>query len=248
MFEQALNDRLTRALKAEASRLAEEIRRNGAEALRNAEIWLVHQQRLMDVLGPILEGIAARGVQAVVQSVGASDVAISWDLVNQQAVEWAREHAGKLVTRVSDTTQRMVGDQVARWSESGETLPDLVDRIAGLRDDEGAPIFNRKRAEMIASTEATTTFASANAQAWQAAGYAPAVFHPSAHVRCRCMIKPVRLPDGSKVIIWETARDELVCKQPIKTPWAEVEGCRALHRVIVSAGPYLGRKLSEVRS
>lgn len=246
MFEQALNDHLTRILKEEASRLAGLIRQTGSEALQNAEFWLLHQQRLNAVIGPILAGIAARGVETVMRSIGSSDIAISWDLVNQQAVEWAREHSGRLVTRVSDATQRMVGEQVAQWSESGETLDDLADRIAGLKSDDGAPVFNRKRAELIASTEATTTFASANAQAWQAAGYAPAAFHPAAHPRCRCYIQPVRLPDGSKVMVWYTARDEMVCQQKINTPWGEVAGCKALHQVIISSGPYLGRKLKDV--
>jgi hypothetical protein len=121
-------------------------------------------------------------------------------------------------------------------------LPDLIERITGLQHPTGGSLFGPVRAEMIAVTEATNVYAEANAIAWQAAGVLPAVFKPAGHVRCRCWLTTKRLPDGRRVMVWQTARDELVCTQDITTPWGVVQGCRELHNVIVSECEYLGKK------
>jgi hypothetical protein len=176
-------------------------------------------------------------------SLGNTAMSVDWNLANERAEQWARDHAGQLIRQVTDTTKQAVADQVAEWAQSSEGLQGLIDRVAGLTDDDAKPIFNRARAERIAVTEATNTYGGANATAWAAAGYAPAAYKPGAHVGCRCYLQPWRTKDGIKVLVWYTARDERVCSRPLKTPWGPVTGCREMHRTIVSEGPMLGKKV-----
>jgi hypothetical protein len=63
----------------------------------------------------------------------------------------------------------------------------------------------------------------------------PAQFIPTAHHRCRCWTR-VKQIDGELRIVWQTNQDEMVCKQPIVTPWGTVAGCRELHGTILSTG------------
>jgi hypothetical protein len=120
-------------------------------------------------------------------------------------------------------------------------MPDLVARINKIVRDPA-------RAEAIAVTEATATFADANTGAWATAGYETAVVKPPAHPRCRCWPQPYKLADATKVIVWYTARDELVCRTTkIEVPWQvqPMEGCRSMHTRVISGGEYSGMKLSE---
>jgi len=81
----------------------------------------------------------------------------------------------------------------------------------------------------------------------QRVGLPATMFKAPAHPRCRCYTRPTLLPNGEWVVVWSTARDDTVCRQPIQTPWGRVNGCRELHGMIVSEGNYAGRKLSDVR-
>ena len=161
---------------------------------------------------------------------------ISWELANQNAANWARQHAAELVSRITDTSRERIRQAVADWTQAAEGLNELTKQINQIVNDPA-------RARTIAVTEATTTYAEANAQAWVAAGYAASVYKPAAHPHCRCYIQPAKLLDGTRVIVWYTARDELVCVKPLQTPWGQVEGCRGLHKTIISEGPHLGQKL-----
>jgi hypothetical protein len=187
--------------------------------------------------------LAAASTARVAATLGNAAVNVNWDLANQQAEAWARQHAGEMITNVQATTQQAVAGTVADWSKTSEGLDGLIRRVEKVAGENG-PAFGRDRAETIAITEATNTYGAANAQAWQTAGYPRVVFRPAGHPRCRCYIQPWQRPDKSKAIVWYTARDERVCTRPITTPWGEVGGCQALHHVIVSEGADLGQKVS----
>jgi HK97 family phage portal protein len=242
-FEERLAEVTTAALKDQADELIKRVRTQGADVLDDPQTWNEQAAVLRGQLEPVLNELAAFAVERVKSSMGQSGVSVNWALANEQAVNWARQRAGDLITQVSDTTRRMVGEQVGQWAQSSEGLDGLVKRIEGMTGENGSPVFNKVRAETIAITEATNTYAGANSQAWQTAGYAPAAFKPGAHVRCRCYIQPKTLKDGSKVMVWYTARDERVCTQRITTPWGAVEGCRGLHLHVISEGTHLGETL-----
>ena len=105
---------------------------------------------------------------------------VSWELANDAAADWARRHSSTLVTDILDTTRDKIRRSVAGFVEGGENLGQLRNRIA----DTGA--FSLERAQMIATTEVTASYAEGNIAAWNESG----------------------VTEGK---MWNTANDELVC-------------------------------------
>jgi HK97 family phage portal protein len=244
-FEQQLTTAVSDAFSAQMNLLLERLKATGdASVLSHEEMWQ-HVADMMDSqVGPLLEQLAMQAalrVQKTVSAIGETGIATDWNLTNQAAIDHARQQAGKLVTHVTETTRNAVGEQVASWAETSEGFDGLVRRVRSLGDETGKAIFSGRRAESIAMTEATNTYAGANAAAWATAGYRPAVYKPAAHVNCRCYIQPYTMPDGERVLVWYTARDERVCKQELVTPWGSVSGCAGLHRHVISEGHHMGK-------
>lgn len=249
-LENEMQRQVQAALDAEARRFVAELRKFGANALQNAEMWAEHERRLLAAIQGPMQQLAAFGVERVRRTLTAGEaVNINWNLANQRAVDWALSHAVERARLLSDTTRKMISNAqtkvediygaVSEWAAQPEALPDLIRRIQEI-------VPNPVRAEMIAVTESTSTFADANSAAWAELGYAAAVYRPASHPNCRCYLQPYKLPNGQRVQVWYTAVDELVCTQPLTTPWGEVEGCQDLHMVIVSEGEYLGMSVDEV--
>jgi hypothetical protein len=246
-FEIQLTNEIEQILLDQQHELIERIRATGtADPLNDPVLWVNQEMDMRARLAPLIKEMAAfsaKRVQSTVSVVGNSDISINWDLANSNAEAWANQHAGEMIKNLTDTTKFAVADQVAKWSQTGEGVDGLIKRISGLSDENKKPIFNSVRAEMIGITEATNLYAGANNQAWSAAGYAKAAYKPGAHVRCRCYMQPFKLADGTKVLVWYTARDERVCHQPLNAPWGEVKGCAELHKTIVSEGSHMGEKV-----
>ncbi|MHB0922638.1 MAG: phage portal protein [Bellilinea sp.] len=242
-YEERLAAELGPVLRSQADQLIERLRENGDPAmLEDAALWAAMAAGMQHQIEPLLLQLTQQAVTRVQATLGKTAINANWDLANEQAAAWAKQHSGDLVTNVMDTTRREVGQQVAEWSQTGEGLEGLTRRIEAMTE-EGGRIFTPDRAETIAITEATNTYSGANALSWQAAGYTPAAYKPAAHVRCRCYLQPWKMRDGSRVLVWYTARDERVCSEPLTTPWGVINGCRDLHRTIVSEGQYLGKKV-----
>jgi phage portal protein BeeE len=243
MFEEKLADEIEETLRAQAEKLVAKLRENGNPTdLEDPTLWREHEEEIRAVMEPILIELSLSAVKRVKDTLGTAEVSINWNLANDNATAWARQHAGELVKQVNRTTRSQIADQVANWTQSSEGLDGLISRIENLKDVNGE-VFGRDRAETIAITEATNTYGQANADAWEAAGYPKVVYRPGAHVKCRCYSQPWKFDDGSKGVVWYTARDERVCTRPIETPWGVVKGCAALHGVVISEGPYLGQKV-----
>lgn len=248
-FEEQLLAVASNALLRQAEELENAIRGAGsADPLSDPVMWRAREDAMRAMLEPVFLQLATFGVarvQRTAQMLGDSSMTVNWDLVNKDVENWARQHAGEMVSRVTQTTRSAIADQIATWSQTGEGVDGLVDRIKSMTREDGAPVFSPVRAEMIAVTESTNVYAGANSQAWSAAGYAQAVFRPGAHIRCRCYLQPHKMADGAKVLVWYTAMDERVCTDPIQTPWGKVDGCAGLHRIVVSEGPHLGKKVAK---
>lgn len=232
-------------MRSESDRIAAQIQANGANALTTEQFWQGHRTALEDVLAPVIANIAAFGVDRGKASLSSLPTSVNWDLVNSNASEWARKYTYDLVSGITDTTRAGLRGALSGWIEKPAPLPDLIKRI----DDMG--VFGPARSQMIAVTEATRVYAEGNSQAWEAAGAMPALLKAPLHVRCRCFMSPRRLPSGEFVIVWQTGLDDIVCPQPGKkprsypVPWGTVNGCRALHKVVVSQGPYLGMAVDD---
>lgn len=244
-YEERLAVETRRGLRQQAEQLLEHLRTSGdANALSDPALWASLRQTLLEALTPTISELAAASARRAAETLGSSAVGLDWALANDAAAQWAANHSHELLQQVElidNTTREAVGRLVSEWSQTPEGLDGLIGRVEALAETEGST-FGLGRAETIAITAATDTYAQANAAAWEAAGYPAVRYRPAAHPRCRCYLQPWRRPDGSKAIVWYTARDERVCSDPLTTPWGEVTGCGSLHRTIVSEGPDLGQK------
>jgi SPP1 gp7 family putative phage head morphogenesis protein len=130
---------------------------------------------------------------------------------NRHAAEYARQYRYELIKGINDTTREQVQTLMREWVLSNEPLSALEAKLK--------PIFGKVRAEMIAATEVTRIFQSANQMAWSSTGFVRQVKwqtsvdsrvcpicaprhgtllplddtsgHPPGHIRCRCWTLPV---------------------------------------------------------
>lgn len=112
-------------------------------------------------------------------------------LVNQAAVDFAREHVYTtgydkgLTYAINDTTRKVINKEVSTWiAEPGHKLDDLARRLA--------PTFGRDRAKTIAITEVTNAYAGGAIQSW----------------------REINRQMGATIITgkqWKTSNDERVC-------------------------------------
>ncbi|HUW15105.1 MAG TPA: hypothetical protein VM537_35630, partial [Anaerolineae bacterium] len=142
-------------------------------------LWDRVYQWLFGAMLPSVEDAAMLGVEMTAAQVG---IGIDWTLVNVDAVAWARHHVGELVSNINGTTKKALQQHITSWMESGDPLDKLVGRLE--------PMFGKNRAQLIASTEVTNSFAEGQLQAASAAGLdiIPPSERPALHPRCRCWL------------------------------------------------------------
>jgi HK97 family phage portal protein len=95
-----------------------------------------------------MQPLAQRTSRVAVQRT-ASQLGISFDLLQPGATAYAQREAAWLVKQVTDTTKQAIRDHLATALIEGEGIPEIAQRIA----DAGA--FAPSRAELIARTETT---------------------------------------------------------------------------------------------
>ena len=206
------------------------------------DFWQQEHDFLVKFVAPRMQALAAMGILQAEKKLAQLGIYFDNSLVHQQAANWARKHTDEILLQLETRTQGVVGEKIASWIEKpGQTMGDLVDLLQPVLDG------NKARAWTVAITETTRAYAEGNDLAYQAAGVPPMAFKYPAHVGCRCNSGIKRLRSKNEwVTVWLTERDGLVCTRTIQTPWGPVEGCKALHGVIISQGDFLGRKFSEV--
>lgn len=183
--------------------------------------WSAAAQSLFNILFPLLRNAALEGAQTALDGLLDVGVGVSWELVNEAVVNWARAYTGNLITGINGTSQRFVQARVSEWIASGEPLDALEQSLR--------PMFGKVRSEMIAVTETTNAFAQGNLATWRESGVVDGkrwqtavddrvcpicqplqgmevgldengftteaggigLEAPPAHVRCRCWLQPV---------------------------------------------------------
>lgn len=105
-------------------------------------------------------------------------VLLNWDVFNRAASDYLNLYRLNTVPNISNTARKVTIKTIQDWIESGEKLDMLIDRLT--------PLFGASRAERIAVTEVTRTYASGNIAAWKSTGLVTRK-------------------------VWRTANDELVC-------------------------------------
>lgn len=103
------------------------------------------KQRWRSVVDPL---IGSTGEAAIRQL--AAELGLSFDVLQPGLVAYTEVHAARLVTQISQTTEKAIADAVAAGIEAGESVEDIAQRI---RESEAA--FGKARAELVARTETT---------------------------------------------------------------------------------------------
>ena len=86
----------------------------------------------------------------------------SWDIFNQDAIDFLRSYRLDVVDDISVTTQNQAVAAIEEWIKQGEHLDALEARLI--------PIFGPERAHRIAVTEVTRLYAAGNQVAWMGTG------------------------------------------------------------------------------
>jgi SPP1 gp7 family putative phage head morphogenesis protein len=120
-----------------------------------------------DVLTPevqaVIEQVLKDAGSEALQQVGIDDQGIT-DVVNQNAVDYAKDRAAELVSRISDSTREMLRSDIAQALDEGWSNDDLADALA---DNYG---FSDDRAETIARTETAYADVQGNLDAYRESG------------------------------------------------------------------------------
>jgi len=116
---------------------------------------------------------------AIAQLEGAGGIGFDYLLAHTAARDFAITYTDTLLEQMANTSGRLVGSTVARWFDNGENLEQLIQDLE--------PVFGRKRAERIASTEVTRAAAEGSRLAYIESG----------------VVEKVQ---------WRTARDEITCR------------------------------------
>jgi hypothetical protein len=206
-----------------------------------AEFWQAEREKLAAIIRPQLYTLALSGALAAMQDMNKVGLFVNDDLVNTDAVQWARQHTDTLLNQLGTTSNKLVGEAIASWAETpGATMGDLEKVLKPILDD------NQIRAWRVSVTETTRAYAEGNNLAHIRAGIPEAIYKPPAHPNCYCRLVVARLTSSNEwVQRWETNNDEKVCRQPLNTPWGTMQGCRAMHGRIVSSGAHSGQLFSE---
>ncbi len=89
---------------------------------------------------------------------------ISWDVFNQQALDFLRQYNLETVEGINATTRKQVVQLINDWVLTGDPLPVLQQNIMNM------PTFAPARAKSIATTEITRIYAEGNLQMWRSTG------------------------------------------------------------------------------
>lgn len=188
----------------------------------NAQFWQEQLNQLVAALsGQIQDNVlnAAIDTAALMQmkfGIGTDGAAF-----HPQAAQYALDHTDSVLAGFNTTTQKGVGALISRWvNTDGATLQDLVDAI------QQSALFNPARAELVAATEVTRTYAAGSymavSEAADAAGVDMALGLDDVgsllpvHPNCRCWVVPTPKYDDSEKLVsfdmtFKTSADERVC-------------------------------------
>lgn len=167
----------------------------------------LRDQKLRDTVSRGIQDAADLGVSVAVQSLEGVGFGFDWNLAHLAARGWALQYTDTLLNQLGTTSGRMVGQAVGRWFENDEGLPALISDLE--------PVFGKKRAALIASTETTRAAAEGSIAGYQASGLIerrPSLVPPyDSHPGCRCWLTMGFTNKNEAFYIWNTSRDEAVC-------------------------------------
>lgn len=106
--------------------------------------WANGGHALRQSVEPVLRDIYLQQAQA---QLGLTTIGVDWALVNQDAVNWARDYSFELVSHITDNNRVLLQNSIGSFFNEPMTIGDLQGRLEGA--------FGPVRAEMISITEVT---------------------------------------------------------------------------------------------
>jgi len=148
-------------------------------------------------------------------------IGTNWDLVNEAVLEWVlgddqvfgTGYADQVVTQMLRTRERHVRRAIADWIRTGGTRADLIRALE--------PMFDGRRAEMVATTEVTRAYAEGNRIAWAQSGVVEAMEWATANDERVC---PICAPLGGLTVQEGQAQPASVADQLERAVTAGLDG------------------------
>lgn len=109
----------------------------------------------------LIEGVDL-GVKAANKQFDSVGFGFNWTLANEEARKWADAYSGELISGIDATTLRNLRQSISQWIQNGEPLSALSRELES--------VFGRQRARLIASTEVTRSYATANQISYRQSG------------------------------------------------------------------------------
>lgn len=129
----------------------------------NPTFWVKESEIMYEILFPMVQQMAVdAALRSYTELAGMVELGLSWEVVNQMAIDWANNYTVQVVSQISKTSMAAFLEKFQPWLLSGEPLPALIEQLA--------PFYGEIRAEMIAVTEVTRAFAEGNMLFWNSTG------------------------------------------------------------------------------
>jgi SPP1 gp7 family putative phage head morphogenesis protein len=149
---------------------------------------------------------------------------INWDLANEAAREWAWSYATQWTAQLVASTRRQMQLEITRWIDNGEPLSQLIKRLTPLFGEKRAELIattettrafaegNIRTWREVGIIRKKEWLTSQDERVCPICGplhekvveleeeFAPGIFAPPAHPRCRCSIAPVVVIDGEEIV------------------------------------------------
>jgi hypothetical protein len=106
--------------------------------------WEGQAKEFADAVYPTLE---KQAIEQAGNALAALPAAVSWDLVNERAVAWARNYTFDLVRGITETSRDVLRVGVSDYFNDGLTIGELEDKLSST--------FGAVRASLISVTEIT---------------------------------------------------------------------------------------------
>lgn len=100
----------------------------------------------------------------VLSSIGQTSIAVSFDLLNDNALKFLEDKKIKFAIKVADTTHKAIINELSEGFKNGEGIPELSNRIKDM------PEFNMKRATVVSRTEIISSSNAGTLQGYKESG------------------------------------------------------------------------------
>ena len=143
-LEKLLTGRISRELRKELTQILDILGDPPDPSKLPADFWATASAELQATIQPTLQEIY---ILQAKEQLGQTSIGVDWGLVNQQAVDWARQYSFELVGGITDTSRQLLQNSLSSYFSNPVNIGQLEAQLV--------ETFGAFRAEMIAVTEIT---------------------------------------------------------------------------------------------